>query len=218
MEIWNKLKRPPKEALKLIQGGRLKGMSDISPQWRYQVMTETFGPVGKNWWYEIVRTWTESTADGQISAFVEIKLFIEDMRPIPGIGGSMLYAKEKNGLYHSDECYKMALTDALGVALKLLGVAADIYAGLWDGSRYKEPAKPKGNYQETLKHISNVKTKDELKEIYSGLSSFTWTEDETVKLKYQISQKAESFVEIDNSDVVGSADRVKEMFKGEEKK
>ena len=36
-------------------------------------------------------------------------------------------AKEKNGLYQSDECFKMALTDALSVACKALGIAADVY-------------------------------------------------------------------------------------------
>ena len=29
-------------------------------------------------------------------------------------------------MYTSDECYKMALTDALSVACKALGVAADV--------------------------------------------------------------------------------------------
>ncbi len=57
--------------------------------------------------------------------------------PIPGIGGSMLVAKEQSGLHTSDEAYKMAITDALSVAMKMLGVAADIYAGLWDGAEYK---------------------------------------------------------------------------------
>ena len=48
----------------------------------------------------------------------------------------MLVAQESSGLRASDEAYKMAITDALSVALKVLGVAADIYAGLWDGSKY----------------------------------------------------------------------------------
>lgn len=79
----------------------------------------------------------------------------------------------------------------------------------------RKPALPVGNYDEILKHISLVKSKDELKSIYSGLASFTWTEDETVKLKYHASQKAESFE--DNSDLVGAADKVKDTFKGEKK-
>ena len=32
----------------------------------------------------------------------------------------------------------MAVTDAFSTALKMLGVAADIYAGRWDGSKYRD--------------------------------------------------------------------------------
>ena len=55
-----------------------------------------------------------------------------------GIGGSKLVAIEKGSPVSNDEGYKMAVTDAFSTALKMLGVAADIYAGLWDGSKYKE--------------------------------------------------------------------------------
>jgi hypothetical protein len=143
MEIWDKVKRPPASALKTIQGGRLKGMSDISPVWRLQAMTEVFGACGSGWHYEIVRLWTEPGTEGQVVAFAQISLFTKDSigewsAPIPGIGGSMLIAKEKSGLYTSDEAYKMAVTDALSVAMKALGVASDVYLGLWDGSKYKQ--------------------------------------------------------------------------------
>lgn len=36
-------------------------------------------------------------------------------------------AQEKNGMYTSDEAYKMAYTDAISVACKSLGMAADVY-------------------------------------------------------------------------------------------
>ena len=64
--------------------------------------------------------------------------------PIIGIGGNMLVANEKNGLYTSDECYKMALTDAISVACKALGFGADVYWGA-DRTKYtpqQEPQKP----------------------------------------------------------------------------
>lgn len=48
---------------------------------------------------------------------------------IQGVGGSSFVTNEKNGLYTSDECYKMALTDAISVACKALGIGADVY---WD--------------------------------------------------------------------------------------
>jgi len=143
LELWNKVKQPPEHALKTIKGGRLKGMTDISPNWRYQAMTEQFGVCGIGWKYEITKLWTEPGNNEQVFAFAEIKLFIKTpgrvwAEPIPGIGGSMLVAKELSGLHSSDEAYKMAVTDALSVAMKMLGIAADIYAGLWDGSKYRE--------------------------------------------------------------------------------
>ena len=46
---------------------------------------------------------------------------------LQGTGGSSEVSMESKGAYVSDECYKMALTDALSVAMKALGVAADVY-------------------------------------------------------------------------------------------
>jgi hypothetical protein len=54
----------------------------------------------------------------------------------------MFIAKEKSGLYTSDEAYKMALTDAISVSCKALGIAADIY---WskDNTKYTKTEEPK---------------------------------------------------------------------------
>lgn len=48
---------------------------------------------------------------------------------IPGLGGNMLVANESKGPRTSDECYKGALTDAISVAGKALGLGADVYWG-----------------------------------------------------------------------------------------
>ena len=133
MEIYDEVKIVPESAQKTIQGGRLKGMTDINPMWRIEKLTEVFGPCGVGWYYEIVNKWMEPGAGGEIAAFCDINLYIKEngewSRPIPGTGGSMFVASEKNGPYTSDECYKMALTDAISVACKALGMAANIY---WD--------------------------------------------------------------------------------------
>jgi len=149
LEVYNALKQPPKEALRTIQGGRLSGKTDINPQWRYKAMTEEFGMCGDGWKYEIVRVFSEPASEGQVFAFAEIKLYIRRevdktgeieiwSDPIPGYGGSMLVEKEKAGLYANDEGYKMAITDALSTSMKMLGVAGDVYAGLWDGAKYTD--------------------------------------------------------------------------------
>ena len=130
LEYWNRLRSVPDEALKTINAGRLKGMSDINPVFRLQVITETFGVCGFGWKYEVVKQWTE-TFGSEIKGFCNINLYVkmdgEWSEPIPGTGGSSFVTMERNGAYVNDEVYKMALTDALSVAMKSLGVAADIY-------------------------------------------------------------------------------------------
>ena len=214
METWNKLKRPPASALKQIKGGRIGGMTDISPQWRYQVMTETFGPIGKGWWYEIEKTWTETTPDEQVSAYVMIKLFVSGAsKPIQGLGGSMLYAKESKGMYHSDECFKMALTDALSVAMKQLGVGADIYMGLWDGSKYKEQpketVKPTGDYSGALNFLTKTCDTTEKIDYFTKhhLDGKTWATGDREKLLQFAAEKKQSLGSV--------ADRVANEFDGE---
>ncbi len=144
LAIWDHVARPPASALKTIRGGRLKGMTDVNPQWRYRAMTDVFGPCGIGWRYDIVRIWTEPGVDGQIMLFAHISLNARDLEtgdwsaPIPGVGGSVLVSKEASGLHGNDEAVKMAVTDALSVAMKMLGVAADIYAGRWDGTKYAD--------------------------------------------------------------------------------
>ena len=151
MKFWDKVKRPPTSALKQIKGGRLQGMTDINPQWRLEAMTEHFGQIGLGWYYEIQKFWTESGYGGELMAFVHIHLYTKNdekwTMPIVGIGGSSLVAKESSGLRANDEAYKMALTDALSVAMKQLGVGSDIYMGRYDGSKYKD--------EPVIKPISN---------------------------------------------------------------
>ena len=161
METWRRLATPPQDALKKITGGRLAGMTDIKPQWRIKAMTEAFGQCGEGWKWELKRTWIEIGSDNQIVACVEISLYVRTWRedhpsvdgiapmsyqwsdPIPGIGGSMLVANERSGPYTNDEAFKMATTDALGVAMKFLGVASDVYEGKMGDSSDRGKYEPK---------------------------------------------------------------------------
>lgn len=144
LEIYEALSRPPKDALREIQEGTLKGKTDINPQWRYKAMTEIFGLVGLGWKYEILDLWHEPGAGNEVLCFAKVAVFIRDPEtkewsdPIVGVGGSKLINDFNRGPKSNDEGYKMAVTDAFSTSLKMLGVAADIYAGRWDGSKYKD--------------------------------------------------------------------------------
>lgn len=137
LELYEKFRSVPDEAKKPIIGGRLKGKTDINPMWRIKALTEAFGPCGIGWYYKPVNKWMERQGE-EVAAFVDIELYVkyegEWSKPIPGTGGSMFVAEEKNGLYVSDECYKMATTDAISVACKQLGFGADVY---WNSDRSK---------------------------------------------------------------------------------
>lgn len=130
LDYYNKLKVVPQQALRQIQSGRLRGKHDINPMWRIKAMTEQFGVCGIGWKYIITKQWTE-TFGSEVKAYCNIDLFIkvngEWSDAIQGTGGSSEVSMESKGAYVSDECYKMALTDALSVAMKALGVAADVY-------------------------------------------------------------------------------------------
>lgn len=147
LDLYNKVRNVPDNAKKEIKGGRLNGKTDINPMWRLKALTEQFGPCGFGWKYTITDKRLEAGANGEIAAFVDINLFFrkegEWSEAIPGTGGSAFVAKEKSGLYTSDECFKMALTDAISVACKALGVGADVY---WDADKSKydrPPEQPK---------------------------------------------------------------------------
>lgn len=143
LNIYNAVRAVPPAALKEIQAGRLKGKSDINPMWRIKTLTEQFGICGIGWKYEIKEKRLEKGGGEEIAAFVDINLYVkvnsEWSEAIPGTGGSSFVANERNGLYTSDECFKMALTDAISVACKALGVGADVY---WDKdkTKYSQPA------------------------------------------------------------------------------
>lgn len=130
LKLYNKFRAVPKEAQKEITGGRLKGFTDINPMWRIKQLTETYGSCGIGWYTEVVTRELREGANGEVSAFIALNLYVKNdewSKPIYGEGGSMFVAKERNGMFTSDECFKMAYTDALSIACKSLGMGADIY-------------------------------------------------------------------------------------------
>lgn len=143
--IYESVRQVPPSAQREIQAGRLKGKTDINPMWRIKALTEQFGPCGIGWKYVITDKRLEQGANNEVAAFVDIDLYIKFdgawSDAIPGTGGSAFVASERNGLYTSDECFKMALTDAISVACKALGFGADVY---WakDATKYSRVANP----------------------------------------------------------------------------
>lgn len=165
--LYKKYAEVPKEALKPFDNGKFKG-TDINTMWRIKCLTEEFGVCGIGWYPEVVRTWTENGANDEVLCFAEINLYIkvngEWSKGISATGGSTLIQFVKSGQYHksNDEGFKMAITDALGVACKLLGFGANTY---WEHGRSKYTAEETEQPKQAQKTAQN--RTEEKKEVNS---------------------------------------------------
>ena len=128
-------------------------------------MTEIFGPCGQGWGFDVVSC--EQTGivnkdkdkDDQIFVSAVVNVWYGPAEnSVTGYGGAMLACMENSGKINvDDDAYKKAITDALGTALKMLGVAADIYEGDWNTKlgRYKDDADP---IESLLKKLQECET------------------------------------------------------------
>ena len=143
--IYEASRSVPPEAQKRISGGRLNGMTDINPMWRFKKLTELFGPAGIGWKFAPPVFEEKPGVNGEVMVHCFTCLYIRQddgtawSAPIPGVGGSMLISTEKSGQRTDDEAYKKAYTDAQGVACKALGIGADVYWNA-DATKYSAPA------------------------------------------------------------------------------
>jgi len=167
-EMYKRFENPPEDALKEIGAGRLKGMTDINPQWRIECLTELFGLCGQGWYTKITEQKIVDGADGEKVAITNIELYyLTDngwSMPIQATGGSKLVANEKSGAYTSDEAFKMAYTDALSVACKMIGIAGKIYRGQYNTKYQADRSVPK-------KDFDSLSTKEQFVEAINGCTS-----------------------------------------------
>lgn len=167
--IYEQSRSVPENAQKSIAAGRLKGKTDINPMWRIKKLTELFGPVGFGWKFDPPVYEEKMGAKGEVMVHCSTALYVrtdeeqEWSAPIPGVGGSMLIALEKDGLRTDDDAYKKAYTDAQSVACKALGIGADVY---WNADVTKYTAPPPRQIAPPPlcaccgKQITGIKSKD----------------------------------------------------------
>lgn len=153
LETYEKLRNVPKEAQKQFNNGKFSG-TDINPMWRIKKMTEVFGMCGIGWYVEVVNREMIKADNGEQSAFVSVNLYIKDeksgewSKPIYGEGGNSYEKVTRNGISVSDEAFKMAYTDAISNATKMLGLGADIWFAN-DKTKYTEERTIQTNFAAT---------------------------------------------------------------------
>lgn len=182
LALWNAVRSVPADAKKNFNNGSFSG-TDINPEWRLEQLTAQFGICGIGWYYEITEIRKEVVGSETIT-YCHVNLYIKNYvtgewsKPIVGVGGNRQVQAFKTSTKVSDEDEKMALTDALSVACKALGIGADVY---YASERTKYTAnesvqqseqKPAKSVQQTEQSTPQAPTlEDALKEVQAVKST-----------------------------------------------
>lgn len=141
---WTALgKTDPAHTKPFTRAGGFKGTA-IKPIWTEKRMTEHFGPAGLGWGMnQPIFQLVPIEGNGELLVYCTVELWYREEPSNPaklgavfGVGGDKVISRGRDGLRTSDEAFKAAYTDALGNAMKHLGVAADVHIGLFDDSKY----------------------------------------------------------------------------------
>lgn len=148
LAIWNTLGRTsPDQTKQFKRGGGFTGTA-IKPIYTEQKMTEQFGPCGIGWGFSEPQFQIVPGANNEVMVYCWLTLWFvhEGARsmPIPGVGGDKIVTHIKaNEQYKrperwesDDEAFKKAFTDAIGNAMKHIGMSADVHMGRFDDSKY----------------------------------------------------------------------------------
>lgn len=138
VRIWEQLgKTDPAHTKQFQRSGGFRGTA-IKPMWCNLRMTEFFGPCGIGWGMEKPSFETRE-ADKEMLVFCTVGVwYVENGTRglVYGVGGDKYVISQRDGLRASDEAFKAAYTDAIGNAMKFIGVAADVHMGLFDDNKY----------------------------------------------------------------------------------
>lgn len=146
MRFWDKLgKTDPSHTKGFKRAGGFAGTA-IKPMWSFKRMTEEFGPCGIGWGVNEPSFQVVPASEGEVMVYCTVSVWYAHIpedgsasvvhNPVFGVGGDKVVGKNKYGLTSDDEAFKKAYTDAIGNALKLIGVGADVHMGLFDDSKY----------------------------------------------------------------------------------
>lgn len=139
LNLWNAVEKTPPSQTKAITG---KSYSGTSPKPHYLVWkaTETFGPCGIGWGFNIVDERIEEGPAGEKMSLARVRVWYEwngKRGEVEHVGGTPFSGTRKSGQTYMDEdAPKKSVTDALIKALSMIGFAGDIFMGRYDDSKY----------------------------------------------------------------------------------
>lgn len=139
LELWNKVAKTDPAHVKPITGKSYQGTSP-KPYYLVHKATETFGPIGIGWGFNIVSERIEDGAGGERLHIAHVRVwYMWDGKrgEVEHIGGTQFSGVRSSGKPFTDEdAPKKSVTDALVKALSMIGFAGDIFMGRYDDSKY----------------------------------------------------------------------------------
>jgi hypothetical protein len=144
MALWDSVYRTDPKQTKPITGKSYSGTSP-KPYHLIKRATETFGPCGIGWGFEIDRLEEiEGPGEEKLSVAQVRFWYVRDgvRGEVSHVGGTPLCGIRSSGKAFMDEdSYKKSVTDALVKAMSMVGFAGDIFDGRYDDSKYVAEAR-----------------------------------------------------------------------------
>jgi hypothetical protein len=133
---WQRFADIDPQFTKPISGKDYKGTSP-NPQYVIQCLTEMFGPVGEGFGWRVLEDGFEALGDTHLH-WCRIEFWHTDRaNTFEAYGQTKAAYPTSKGFHRVDEdAPKKSLTDAITKAAAQIGVAANIFLGRWDDSRY----------------------------------------------------------------------------------
>lgn len=161
MRYWDTLgKTDPKHTKGFSRAGGFKGTA-LKPIWIIKRLTETFGPVGEGWGMGKPEFTLVHAQDGETLVYCTVECWHCTNSGINhiyyGVGGDKVSTRRKSGdVFHDDEAFKKAYTDAVNNGFKFLGVGADIHMGQFDDSKYVDQVRDEFLAQARVDTVSEL--------------------------------------------------------------
>lgn len=138
LALWNLVAKTPPGQTKKITGKPYQGTSP-KPYWLIQKATETFGPAGIGWGFQVVNERVEDGAPGDKVHIAHVRVWYKwngETGHVEHVGQTMFCGTNKKGPFTDEDAPKKSVTDAVVKALSMIGFAGDIFMGRYDDSKY----------------------------------------------------------------------------------
>ena len=176
LDLWNRFADIDPAFTKPITGKDYRGTSP-NPHYVIQCLTEMFGPVGVGYGWEVEQD--EFTPIGEeVLHWCRIRFWHTDRsNGFSAYGQTKALMKTKNGLRLDEDAPKKSLTDAITKAASQIGIAANIFLGRWDDSKYVAEVNAEYRQEErktdpaakAVEYINGADSLAELKRQYDNL-------------------------------------------------